>query len=117
MTLGLKGTDRRRSGCDRDDVSARPDEEERELGRGVQGWTAFGPDGTYSVWLDRRPGKLLLIVPGEREPVVLAEHANDPVVAAALGGLGPVVAVWESKTEEGGLVAHVLTPRANDAAR
>lgn len=97
--------------------AARPGEEERELGRGVQGWTAFGPDGTYSVWLDRRPGKLLAVVPGDRGPVALAEHANDPVVAAALGGQAPVVAVWESKSEEGGIVAHVLTPRANDAPR
>jgi hypothetical protein len=97
--------------------AARPGEKERELGRGVQGWTAFGSDGEYSVWLDKRPGKLLAIVPGGKMPTILAESANDPVIAAALSGGGPVVAVWESKSEEGGLFSYVLSPRANVSSR
>ena len=97
--------------------AARPGEEERELGNGVQGWTAFGPGGVYPVWLEKRPGKLLALVPGARATLTLAEHANDPVIAAAPGGRGPVVAVWEDKSGEGGIVSRVLAPRADDASR
>lgn len=97
--------------------AASPGGQERELGRGVQGWTAFGADGAYLVWLNKRPGKLLASVPGQNEPVTLAEHANDPVIAAALGGQGPVVVVWESTSEEGGLLAQVFTPSAKKSSR
>jgi hypothetical protein len=97
--------------------ASRPGEEERELGRGVQGWAAFGPDGPYSVWLEKRPGKLLAMVPAGREPLTLAEAANDPVIAGAPGGRGPVVAVWEAKSGDGGLLCRVITPRAKGAAR
>lgn len=74
-----------------------PDEtgRERGLGPGVQPWAAAGPEGTVSVWLQRRPGRLMMVRPGARRPEVLAEEANDPVVASAPGARGPVVAAWE----------------------
>ena len=97
--------------------AARPGEPERGLGRGVQGWTAVGPEGSYSVWLKKRPGRLLALTPKGGSPVTLAEHASDPVVAAAPGGLGPVVAVWESKSEEGGLLALVLSASERKSSR
>jgi hypothetical protein len=97
--------------------AARPGEPERELGRGVQGWNAVGPGGAYSVWLEKRPGRLLALTPSGGSPIVLAERANDPAVASAPGGRGPVVAVWESKSDEGGLRARVLTPGEKEAPR
>ncbi|RUL83573.1 exo-alpha-sialidase [Tautonia sociabilis] len=97
--------------------AARPGEAERPLGGGIQGWTALGPGGGYSVWLERRPGRLLALIPEGPAPLTLAERANDPVVAAAPGGRGPVVAVWEANAEEGGILSLVLDPPAGDAAR
>jgi hypothetical protein len=97
--------------------AARPGEEERPLGRGVQGWAAFGAEGPYSVWLEKRPGKLLALIPGGSSPLTLAERANDPVAASAPGGRGPVVVAWESKAGEGGIVARVFAPDGKDAAR
>lgn len=97
--------------------AARPGERERELGRGVQGWAAVGPGGAYSVWLQQRPGRLLALTPRGVSPITLAERANDPVIAAAPGGRGPVVAVWEAKSEEGGILARVLTASEGEASR
>jgi len=96
--------------------ASKPGEAERPLGRGVQGWTAFGADGTCSVWLEKRPGKLLALIPGETSPLTIAERANDPVIAAAANGRGPVVAAWEDKAD-GGILARVLEPRRTDASR
>ena len=92
--------------------SAKPGEKEKTLGRGVQGWTALNADGAYTVWLEKRPGKLLALLPGQKGPMTLAEQASDPMIAAGLGGQGPVVAVWEVKSEGGGISAQVLAPRS-----
>lgn len=94
--------------------AARPGEPERALGPGVQGWTAAGPAGAYSVWLGKRPGQLLAVVPGTSRPVTLDERASDPVVAAAPGGRGPVVAAWEGEAGSGAIWSVVLE-RAADA--
>lgn len=96
--------------------AAKPGEPERELGRGVQGWNAAGPEGTYSAWLEKRPGRLLALTPRGGSPITLAERANDPAIAAAPGGRGPVVAVWEAKSEEGGILARVLTASEGEAS-
>lgn len=88
--------------------AAEPGQPERDLGHGVQGWAAAGPDGLYAAWLIHRPGQLLVLRPGESQPSVLAEAAADPALASAPGGRGPVVAVWESKSGAGGLSAAVL---------
>lgn len=90
--------------------AAAPGQPERRLGPGVQGWTAFGSRGPIAVWLLRRPGTLLAQFPGDRDPTTLAEDANDPMVAAGLGGSGPVVAVWESKAGPAEILAAVLDP-------
>lgn len=78
--------------------AASPGGRERRLGRGVQGWTAFGPNGPYTAWLSARPGKLLILPPGSEEPIAIAEDANDPVVASAPRARAPVFAAWESKS-------------------
>lgn len=97
--------------------AARPGEPERDLGRGVQGWNAAGPNGAYSVWLEKRPGRLLALAPGGGPAMILSEQAGDPAIAAAPGGRGPVVAVWESKSGEGGILAQVLTAGEKETAR
>lgn len=97
--------------------AAKPGEAERDLGRGVQGWIATGPRGAYAVWLEKRPGKLLALTPNGGSAMTLAEQAGDPVIAAAPGGHGPVVAVWEAKSGEGGILAQVLTPGGGEGSR
>ena len=49
--------------------------------------------------------------------LALAEGANDPVIAAAPGGRGPVVAAWESKSGEGGIFARVFEAKRVGAPR
>ncbi|WP_435016213.1 sialidase family protein [Tundrisphaera sp. TA3] len=90
--------------------TASPGEPERPLGPGVQAWTAAGPSGPVSVWLDRRPGMLLALLPSAPDPVPLAERANDPVVVSGPGGVGPVVAAWESPGGPSGIACQVLEP-------
>lgn len=90
---------------------AAPGRAERELGTGQQPWIAAGPEGSYIVWIGRRPGPLQVIAPGASEPLTLARSANDPVVTAAPGGRGPVVAAWETGQ---GIAAAVLAPRGDD---
>lgn len=90
--------------------AARPGEAERPLGRGVQGWAAMGAGGLQAVWLQGRPGRLLHLAPGSATPRVLAERAVDPAIAAALGGRGPVVVVWEVPAGGKGIEAAVIDP-------
>ncbi len=68
---------------------------ERLLGTGEQPWAAATVDGSYVVWLSQRGGDLWLLNPDGRSRKI-AKKASDPVIAAATGGAGPVVAVWES---------------------
>jgi hypothetical protein len=97
--------------------AAKPGEPERELGRGIQGWIASGSGGAYSVWLEKRPGKLMALTPRGGSPITLDDHAGDPVIASAPGGRGPVVAVWESKSGEGGILAQVLPASEKEESR
>ena len=76
--------------------TAEPGQPERSLGVGVQSWACQGTDGPIVTWLDRRPGRLLALRPGDDEPIVLARSANDPVVASPIGKNGPVIAAWEA---------------------
>ena len=79
-----------------------PGGRERGLGPGEQGWVAADASGTaHAVWIVGRPGRLLAAVlprGGGAAGVVptrtLSEWANDPVVACAPTGRGPVVAAW-----------------------
>jgi len=89
---------------------ASPGQKEQKVGAGVQGWTAIGPDGPYAVWLESRPGKLVMLAPGAGTPQTLAERAFDPMIAAAPGGKGPVVAVWEGTPEALGILCLVIDP-------
>jgi hypothetical protein len=70
---------------------------ERRLGPGEQPWIAATSAGPFVVWLKKRGETALLLRPETREPIELAHHANDPVVASGPGGRTPVVAVWESR--------------------
>jgi hypothetical protein len=73
-----------------------PSRAERLLGKGGQPWLASGPEGIYSVWLERGTGSLLALRPRAAEPLRLATQAADPVIAGARAGRGPVVVAWES---------------------
>lgn len=85
--------------------SAEPGEPERLLGPGVQGWAAWGPGGPYLAWLDRRPGRLLALLPGAEGPIELFRSANDPSVSAPIGAEGPVVVAWEAGPGGSGIFA------------
>ncbi len=94
---------------------ASPGQKEQKLGAGVQGWTAIGPDGPYAVWLESRPGKLVMLAPGSSTPKTLSDKAFDPMIASAPGGKGPVVAAWEGTPEAPGIHAMVIAPASKPA--
>lgn len=79
---------------------AKDDTEERRLGAGEQPWVALTSKGPFSIWLAKRGGPMFVLTPGSTSATKLAEHAADPVVAAALNGRGPVVATWEAESGE-----------------
>ena len=82
--------------------AAAPEKPERELGRGLNPWAAYGPNGLYAVWLERKNGRLLALLPSSSKPVVLAEEATDPVVASGPGGAAPVLAAWQGPRKSAG---------------
>src|SRR6476620_2361548 len=63
---------------------------EQLLGSGEQPWVAATAGGSYVVWVKKRGEALYLLAPGKKQPIELAPHAGDPVIATALGGHGPV---------------------------
>lgn len=66
---------------------------EVHLGYGVQPWIALGSGGVITTWITRRPGDLMLMLPGDREPRRIATNARDPVVV----GVGnTAIVAWES---------------------
>ena len=72
-----------------------PGRAERLIGRGQQGWSASGPQGTFYVWLQNRPGRFMVQSPGTNSaPQEIAFGVDDPVLAAAPQGLAPVIACW-----------------------
>jgi hypothetical protein len=91
---------------------------EQKLGGGEQPWIAAAGGGSYTVWLAKRGEALLLQrpasdAPGGNSPEKLAPHAKDPVIAAAPGGRGPVVAAWESRDgDEYTIAVQVVAPQA-----
>jgi hypothetical protein len=72
-----------------------PGTPEEALGTGEQGWVAAGPGGFYHTWLESRPGTIKVRRPGTHQPITLATHASDPVLASSPTGGQPVVLVWE----------------------
>lgn len=95
---------------------ARPGTAEQPLGRGVQPWAAWGEAGPYLVWLEQRPGRLLVLEPGSEHPRSLAERASDPTVGAAVSGEGPAFAAWEDASGSGAILGAVLAPAAKAGA-
>jgi len=84
---------------------------EESLGQGVQPWITATPQGVASVWLMKRPGPLVALLPGSVKPVTLSATANDPVIASAPGANAPVIAAWENTSEkEKGISVQVLQP-------
>ena len=69
------------------------------LGRGEQPWVTSSANGPVVVWTAGREGDLWLQSAGGRQPQKLAGSARDPMVTAAVGGKGPVIACWESKRD------------------
>lgn len=71
---------------------------EKSMGPGQQGTIAKTDGGTYLAWLrGRRPGTLMVSVPTAPEPMLLAEKANNPVLAAGAGANPTVVLVWSDE--------------------
>lgn len=70
---------------------------EQSLGRGEQPWVATSPTGPVFVWTAGREGDLLMVSPASKQPQKLGVAARDPMISAAAGGEGPIVACWESK--------------------
>jgi hypothetical protein len=80
---------------------------ETSLGAGEQPWIAAGLDGVYTVWIERRRGKVFASLPGKgTEPQVLAETGENPVVASS--PTGQVIAAWTSPKQ--GIYSIVLRP-------
>jgi hypothetical protein len=71
------------------------DKSEVSLGKREQGWVAAGPGGQYLVWNVERGGPVMALMPGFKEPVKIAEHGWDPVIAGPPTGDGPMVMAWE----------------------
>jgi hypothetical protein len=72
-----------------------PDYQEVEIGRGEQPWIANAADGPALIWLTKRGSTLNYRSPTSKAGVVLAEAANDPVIATGADG-SPVLVAWES---------------------
>lgn len=98
---------------DKEMYRAVPGRPEALLGKGQQGWAAAGPGGVYLVWIARRPGAVMALLPGSARPIRLAERGSDPVVAGPVSGKGPVVAAWE----EGSPTARRIRAMVLTAAR
>lgn len=74
------------------------DVSETRVGNGQQGWVTATAKGTYLVWLRGRSGSpLLATTPGMTEPLVLADSAQNPMIAAGTDSSPTVVAVWSDK--------------------
>jgi hypothetical protein len=92
---------------DRDVFLAAAGKAERSLGAGVQPWVAIGPGGAFAAWLDKAGGTLYVAGP-KKEAAEVATGAQDPAMAGALDGKGPVVLAWWS---DGGVMSRVLVGR------
>jgi hypothetical protein len=87
-------------------------DQETLIAQGEQPWCVATADGPYLAWLSDRPGDLWLSSPGSRLPAKVAADASDPMLAAAPGGHGPVVVVWETGGRgQGRIWAKVVPPR------
>jgi len=93
-------------------IFATPGSKEQRLGVGRQPWIAATANDAYVLWLEDRTGRLLIQSPREGSAVELSAKANDPVIASAPGGVGPLVAAWEERPgKDTMLVAQVIAER------
>lgn len=82
---------------------------EQRLDQGQQPWIAADAAGQHTVWLQQRPGRLMYQGAGMSQPQELARQATDPVIVAAPGGKGLLVAAWEeTRGQDTVLVCRVL---------
>ena len=86
-------------------------QQERLLGTGEQPWVAADTEGALLVWVSRRGGDLCLLAPETAKPVTLAVGAADPMIAAPLGGKGPVVIVWETGERKSSSIMAMVVDR------
>ncbi len=97
---------------DHDLYSCTPGKLEMPLGKGEQGWAASGPDGVYFIWIESRPGTVMLLPPRADTPVKLADRGSDPVIAGPVNGKGPLIAAWQTDSSDGDRIqATVIAPR------
>ncbi len=92
---------------DKEVLLAAPGKTERSLGTGIQPWVALGPGGPFVAWLEKANGSLLIAGP-KKEPVSIAGDAQNPAIAGALDGKGPVVVAWATSE---GVMARALVAR------
>jgi hypothetical protein len=67
---------------------------EKMLGKGEQPCVSMTDQGPVAAWVTRRPGELLVMLPGKKEPLTVASSAVDPAVVTVPQS---VVIAWESK--------------------
>lgn len=67
---------------------------EKILGKGEQPWISMTDQGPVAVWVSRRPGELLVMLPSRKEPLTVANAAVDPAVVTVDQS---AVIAWESK--------------------
>ncbi len=74
--------------------------QELRLGAGEQPWMAADHRGVWITWISRENGELYLRRPNASQSEVVAHHADDPAIAAAIDGTGPVVLAWETREHQ-----------------
>lgn len=66
---------------------------EVKLGDGEQPWIAPAKNGVIATWITRRPGDLMLMLPGGSKPLQIAKGARDPVV---IGVNDMAIVAWDA---------------------
>lgn len=75
--------------------------DETSIGSGEQPWLTVSAIGPIVLWLQKRPGSLLLRQPGQSQPSEIAKSARDPVIASGGAKNDIVVAAWEEANGKG----------------
>jgi hypothetical protein len=81
---------------------------EEFLANGEQPWITATPRGVGIVWLSHRWGDLWLQAPSTNQGIKIADDANDPSIAASIGGVDPVVVVWEGGSRSNSTIMSVV---------
>lgn len=75
--------------------------DETSIGSGEQPWLTVSSIGPIVLWLQKRPGSLLLRQPGQSQPSEIAKAARDPVISSGGARNDIVVAAWEEASGKG----------------